>query len=239
MDGLCWDPRNRDRLATASADKSVRFWDVRSGKSVAKVATRGPNLNVAWHPDGSTLAVGDRNDVISFVDTRKFRVAKTLENRYEVNEMAWSPAADLFLITTEYGTVEVYRSPGMKRLKSLPAHTSHCTCVAFDNSDRYFAVGGSDALVSLWDVESMACTRTYMKLDKPIKSVGFSHDGRYLAYASDDALIDVADVRTGETVKQLACKGSVPEKLAWNPKHLAFAFAGGGGDFPVSVVTPN
>ena len=65
------------------------------------------------------------------------------------------------------------------------------------------------------------------------------HDGRYLAYASDDALIDVADVRTGETVKQLACKGSVPEKLAWNPKHLAFAFAGGGGDFPVSVVTPN
>ena len=75
------------------------------------------------------------------------------------------------------------------------------------------------------DVESMACTRTYMKLDKPIKSVGFSHDGRYLAYASDDALIDVADVRTGETVKQLACKGSVPEKLAWNPKHLAFARA--------------
>ncbi len=45
-------------LATASADKTVRLWDTRSKEEVGKVATPGANINVAWHPDGRSIAVG-------------------------------------------------------------------------------------------------------------------------------------------------------------------------------------
>lgn len=30
VDQLCWDPKHADLLATASGDKTVRLWDVRS-----------------------------------------------------------------------------------------------------------------------------------------------------------------------------------------------------------------
>jgi THO complex subunit 3 len=39
VDQLCWDPVNENTLATASCDKSVRFWDVRSGKCSMTVST--------------------------------------------------------------------------------------------------------------------------------------------------------------------------------------------------------
>jgi THO complex subunit 3 len=37
VDQLCWDPTSGDRLATASADRSVRIWDIRSGSKVGAV----------------------------------------------------------------------------------------------------------------------------------------------------------------------------------------------------------
>lgn len=30
VDQLCWDPKHADLIATASGDKTVRLWDVRS-----------------------------------------------------------------------------------------------------------------------------------------------------------------------------------------------------------------
>lgn len=34
----------------------------------------GPNINVTWSPDGNTIAFGNRDDVVSFVDFRKRKV---------------------------------------------------------------------------------------------------------------------------------------------------------------------
>ena len=68
---------------------------------------------------------------------------------------------------------------------------------------QYFAVGSADALVSLWDVNELACLRTLSRLDWPIRSVSFSYDGKLLASASEDLFIDIGHVETG---KQEKCK---------------------------------
>ena len=38
-------------------------WDVRSGKCVMNVATKGENINIDWSPDGKTIAVGNKEDL--------------------------------------------------------------------------------------------------------------------------------------------------------------------------------
>ena len=62
---------------------------------------------------------------------------------------------------------------------------------------QYFAVGSADALVSLWDVNELACLHTSARLDWPIRSVSFSYDGKLLASASEDLFIDIGHVKTG------------------------------------------
>jgi len=45
----------------------------------------------------------------------------------------------------------------------LQAHPGICICIEFDPTGRYFAIGSSDALVSLWQVDELVCLRTFQR----------------------------------------------------------------------------
>ena len=47
------------------------------------------------------------------------------------------------------------------------------------------ATGGADSLVSLYDYETLACTRSYYECQHAIKAMSFSADSRFLAYADE------------------------------------------------------
>ena len=64
-------------------------------------------------------------------------------------------------------------------------------------------MGSADALVSLWDVNELACLHTSGRLDWPISSVSFSYDGKLLASASEDLFIDIGHVETGKNDSML------------------------------------
>lgn len=52
------------------------------------------------------------------------------------------------------------------------------------NSKRFIlsvAVGGADAVVSIWDARELLSARAITRLEWPIRSVSFSHDGLLLA----------------------------------------------------------
>lgn len=44
VDQLCWHPTNPDLFVTASGDKTIRIWDVRTTKCIATVNTKGEAL---------------------------------------------------------------------------------------------------------------------------------------------------------------------------------------------------
>ena len=71
VDQLAWDPSHSDKLCTVSVDKTVKFWDVRTPKNATcSLDTQGENINICWGPDGKTLAIGNRDDVVTIVDVR-------------------------------------------------------------------------------------------------------------------------------------------------------------------------
>ncbi len=76
MDQLCWHPSHPDLLATASGDKSVRIWDGRQSKCAANIHTKGENINIDWAPDGKTIAVGNKEDLVTFIDAKTHKVSK-------------------------------------------------------------------------------------------------------------------------------------------------------------------
>ena len=224
VDTLCWHPTHQDQLATASGDRSVRFWDVRSAKCVAAVATPGENLNVGWSPDGKHVAVGDRDDCITTLDVRTHRTVGSTKFAHEVNDFRWDRSGSLFFVTTELGTVEVLSYPSWEPRHTLAAHTSSCVCLALSPRGGELAVGGGDALVSLWSLDELCCVRTIARLDKPLRALSFSHDGRFLAAGSQDHFIDVSLAATGEQAFRLETRAEL-NSLAWNPRYLLLAYA--------------
>ncbi|KAJ9585200.1 hypothetical protein L9F63_003003 [Diploptera punctata] len=198
VDQLCWHASNADLLSTASGDKSVRIWDARSQKCAATIITKGENINITWSPDGNTIAVGNKEDLVTFIDTRTHKI-KAEDN-------------------------SILNYPDLELQHILKAHPGTCICIEFDPTGRYFATGSADALVSLWDVDELACLRTFSRLDWPVRTISFSHDGRLLASASEDLVIDVGEVETGEKVVDIPVEAAT-FTVAWHPSQYLLAYA--------------
>ena len=65
-------------LATASGeDASVRIWDIATHRLVRRLGAGQANA-VAFSPDGTTLAVGRSQDATALIDTRTWRLRRTL-----------------------------------------------------------------------------------------------------------------------------------------------------------------
>lgn len=224
VDQLCWHPKHPDQLVTASGDKTIRLWDARTNKSVATVNTKGENINICWSPDGSTIAVGNKDDLITFIDAKTHRSRLDQQYNFEVNEISWNRDGDLFFLTSGQGSIHILSYPDLKSQHVLSAHPANCICIEFDPKGQYFATGSADALVSLWDLSEFVCVRTLSRLDWPVRTMSFSHDGKMLAAASEDLIIDISEVETGEKIAEVPCE-SPTFTVSWNPKKPLLAFA--------------
>uniref|UniRef100_F6U8Y9 THO complex subunit 3 n=1 Tax=Xenopus tropicalis TaxID=8364 RepID=F6U8Y9_XENTR len=224
VDQLCWHPYNPDLFVTASGDKTIRIWDVRNEKCISTISTKGENINICWSPDGQTIAVGNKDDVVTFIDAKTHRVKGEEQFKFEVNEISWNNDNDMFFLTNGNGCISILSYPDLKPIQSINAHPSNCICIKFDPTGKYFATGSADALVSLWDVDELVCVRCFSRLDWPVRTLSFSYDGKMLASASEDHFIDIAHVETGERICEVQCE-SPTFTVAWHPKKYLLAFA--------------
>ncbi|TNM98611.1 hypothetical protein fugu_013175 [Takifugu bimaculatus] len=222
VDQLCWHPTNPDLFVTASGDKT--YSDM--GRE---------NINICWSPDGQTIAVGNKDDVVTFIDAKTHRSKAEEQFKFEVNEISWNNDNDMFFLTNGGGCINIPKVltltekvelvyPELKSIQSINAHPSNCICIKFDPTGKYFATGSTDALVSLWDVEELVCVRCFSRLDWPARTLSFSHDGKMLASASEDHFIDIAEVETGEKLWEVQCD-SPTFTVAWHPKRPLLAYA--------------
>ncbi|KAL1435092.1 hypothetical protein MTO96_001635 [Rhipicephalus appendiculatus] len=243
VDQLCWHPSNPDHLATAKLGQNCPV--------VGRTDTEVRTSTSAGHPDGQTIAVGNKEDLVSFIDVRSHKVRTDQQFKFEVNEISWNNTNTHFFLTSGQGCIHILSYPDLQLQTVLNAHPANCICIEFDPTGKYFATGSVDALVSLWDVQELACLRNILSvrvhsffviavvatvkgirglekevlmLEWPVRTISFSYDGKMLASASEDLLIDIADVETGEKIFEVPCE-SPTFTIAWHPKRHLLAFA--------------
>lgn len=131
VEQISWNPVHTEQLVSASGDRTVKFWDIRTPTGLTQsVATPGANINVAYHPQASYVAVGDREDTVSLIDARmgkllglirsKGSVPNSLQTteaekkasgqyveREEINEFSWTPNGNLFCLGTGGGSIRL------------------------------------------------------------------------------------------------------------------------------------
>ena len=139
------------------------------------------------------------------------------------------------LLTHSDGTVSIRQYPSFNPVHSLMAHTSSCTSVTYSANGKYVAVGGSDALISLWDTNDWICRRT---VSNPtfgsVKGLSWSWDGRYLVGASEDVSsgdgagtgsggLEIYHAETGDAVFTVPTGTAGIPAVEWHPHRYCLA----------------
>jgi len=266
IERVAWNPTKEAELASCSSDGTVRFWDVRSKTCTASVGVGGEAFTLAWAGDGSVVVVGRKDDTLVPVDVRGLSASASasagvgasvtagpeLPQSVQTNQTVFGhavPPREL-LVTTGEGCVKVLGWPGLEGLHTLHAHTSACFSLELCPRGRYLAVGGSDALITLWDTTEWVCRRSLSAMVGAVRSLSFSFDGSYVVGGSDEGngleivsspdwvrvegrcvvvadshLAQQAHVETGEYVHTIPTTSPAPY-VAWHPSRYWLAYSG-------------
>ncbi|WVQ97927.1 hypothetical protein IAU59_005046 [Kwoniella sp. CBS 9459] len=113
------------------------------------------------------------------------------------------------------------------RLRHTICHSASLLSLAFDPQGRFLAVGGQDALLSMFDTREWICERTFDVCTAAIRQIAFSQDGEYIALGGDDTYIAIVSVYTGATIARLPVHGMV-NAISWHPSKnwLAYSYSG-------------
>ncbi|MCP9264182.1 WD domain, G-beta repeat protein [Dirofilaria immitis] len=197
VDQVAFHPSNPYLLASASADKSVRLWDIRQARTHT-----------------------------SILDSRNLKTIKVESLKDEVNEFAFDPSGKYLFVAMGSGQVNIFSTPDVTHRRTLQAHPTQatCVCLAVSPDGRRFAVGASDAICSIWDANELICESNMGRLDYPLRSISFSADSQLIACASEDHFIDICWAENGARVHELRVNAET-FTCAWHPNIYLLAYA--------------
>uniref|UniRef100_A0A3Q2YRK8 Striatin 4 n=1 Tax=Hippocampus comes TaxID=109280 RepID=A0A3Q2YRK8_HIPCM len=193
------------RLASCSADGTIRIWDPRSSApclsvinkerehgtptSVAFVAS-DPNQVVVSFDAGETLLYDlNTEQSITALETQ------TKDGSELINRVVSHPSEALSITAHENRTIRFLDNKTGKVVHSMVAHLDAVTCLTTDPKGTYLISGSHDCSVRLWMLDNRTCvqeiTAHRKKHDEAIHDVAFHSSQPFIASAGADALAKI------------------------------------------------
>jgi periodic tryptophan protein 1 len=220
---------HRNLLASASADKTVKLWDLNTNKCAKSYSMHTDKVcSLDWHPTESTVLLSgsyDRTVVATDMRAPDAKAPKwTVEA--DVEKVRWNPHdPNFFYVTTEAGTVHYYdarvvpQSEGFsKPVWTLQAHDGAVSAFDINPTVPEFIVTGSDdKKVKLWNVSN---NRPNMVVSRNLEvgrvfAAQFGPDAEVafrLSVAGSKGVLQVWDTSTNAAVRHaFAGKANLPQ----------------------------
>uniref|UniRef100_A0A8C3G3D5 Striatin 4 n=1 Tax=Cyclopterus lumpus TaxID=8103 RepID=A0A8C3G3D5_CYCLU len=193
------------RLASCSADGTIRIWDPQNSApclsvfnkerehgtptSVAFVAT-DPNQVVVSFDGGETLLYDlNTEQSITALET------ETKDGSELINCVVSHPSEPISVTAHENRTIRFLDNKTGKVVHSMVAHLDAVTCLTTDPKGTYLISGSHDCSVRLWMLDNRTCvqeiTAHRKKHDEAIHDVAFHSSQPFIASAGADALAKI------------------------------------------------
>ena len=165
VESVAFSPDGR-LLASASHDKTVKLWDVRTGELQRTLTGHEFIVGaVVFSPDGQRLVSGGWDDTVRFWDVNTGKLKKTVRTANAVFALAMSPDGRLLASggrSNEHpeNNLELWEMPTGKPRGLFKGHTDAVFSLAFSPDGSILASGSGDYTVKLWDPQSGTVKQT-------------------------------------------------------------------------------
>jgi WD40 repeat protein/serine/threonine protein kinase len=223
------------RLASGSADRTVKLWDAITGQELLTLKGHGDVVSsVAFSPDGKRLATGSLDHTVKLWDAVTGQELLTLKGHGDaVSSVAFSPNSKRLASGSADRTVKLWDVDAGRELLTLKGHGDAVSSVVFSPDGKRLASGSIDRTVMLWNVGFGQKLLTLKAHGDNVSSVAFSPDGKRLATGGFDHTVKLWDAVTGQELLTLKGHRDLVRSVAFSPDGKTLA--SGGNDRTVKL----
>ncbi|HEV7904157.1 MAG TPA: TIR domain-containing protein, partial [Pyrinomonadaceae bacterium] len=188
------------RAVSGSADKTVKVWEVETGKCLATLEGHaGVVYGVAITEDGKVAVSGAVDKTVKVWEVETGKCLATLEGHTDM-VLGVSVTADgrLAVSSSRDATLRVWDVEKGKCLTTLEGHTGSVWGVAVTPDGRRAVSGAEDKTVRVWNIETGECLTTLKGHSGSVGGVAITPDGRQVVSGAEDKTVRVWDIETGE-----------------------------------------
>jgi len=154
---LAWSRPNRNILASGSADKTVRVWDLQTCLPVLKLTPFESYVqSIQWHNiETQTLLTGCADKKVRLFDCRSKDLSKDWNMGGEIEQILWNPFNPFYYFaSTDTGEVSyVDLRAGKKPVWNLKAHAEEAVMTISSGCETFFVTASHDESVKVWDLK--------------------------------------------------------------------------------------
>jgi WD40 repeat protein/mono/diheme cytochrome c family protein len=192
------------RALVASADRSVRLWDVEGRRDLKRLVGHTASVwAVAVSPDGTKAVSGGADGTVRVWDLDSGSELKKLDGHLGlVSAVAFSPDGSKAISGGYDGSVVWWDVATGRELRRLDGEAKYVHAVALHPAKKLAAVA-ADRSVILWDTATGEVVNKWPAHDAAVTCVRFAEGGAVLLTGGDDGRVRVWDANAGKLLASL------------------------------------
>jgi WD40 repeat protein/uncharacterized caspase-like protein len=221
---------NGKTLVSGSSDKSIKVWDLSSGKLVRSLRGHTDDVNsVCFSTDGKTIASGSRDKSIKIWDLESGKQIFALTgHRDSVTSVAFFPDGKTLASGSWDKSIKIWDLASKRVIKNLTGHTDGIMSISIAPNGKTLASGSADKSIRLWNLQSQKVSRRLIH-SNAVTSVAFAPDGKKLASGTvesnghGDMTLKIWEVSSGKQLSTFSGHNSSIRSVAFSPDSKTLA----------------
>ncbi len=192
-------------LASASADKTIKLWNLITGKEIRTLSGHFSFVNyIVISPDGQTLVSASADRTIKLWNLITGKEIRTLSGHSSfVNYLAISRDGQILVSASADKTIKLWNLATGKEIRTISGHSNYIDYFVISSDWQTIATGSADNKIKIWNLITGKEIYTLVGHSNRVNFIAISPDGQTLASASTDKTIKLWNLKTGKEIRTL------------------------------------
>jgi len=191
------------RVVSASADKTLRIWDLGSGRMLATLRGHlGSVLACAVTPDGRRVISASRDHTLAIWDLESGRALATLRDVFGSVHICVAPDGRHLITATAGKVLKIWDLEAGSAVATLQGHSDGVIACAMTPDGQRVISASADTTLRIWDLKSGRTLSTLHGHTGRVRACAVTPEGTRVVSASDDGSLKVWEL-AGRTLATL------------------------------------